>query len=217
MSHGFEVRVATDRTMLDDRAHRGRADHYRPFASQALERLPLKRDSWFLEIGCGVGYAVCWAARAAPDGRSVGLDPSEAMIARARQCCVGLPNADFHVAHFPELHTLPYDRFAVIFSMSAFPFFPDLRAALIETRRLLEPGGTFACLVDCYGENVASRHLDEDLGIPPHLLDTAGWREAFALAGFVDLRQDRLRLAPDDAPDSWATTEGSLLTLGRRA
>ena len=207
------------RDLFDDWARHGRGDlmaesHW-PFARQALQRLPLTPTSWFLDIGCGTGYAVCWAARSAPDGRAVGIDVAQAMVARARACCVGLPNADFHVARFPTDHTLPLARFDVVFSMEAFYYFADLDAALRETLRLLVPGGWFACVVDYYGENPASHGWPEDVGVPMHLLDCAGWRAAFAAAGFVDVTQERLRLPPAETSEPWKAIEGSLLTLGR--
>lgn len=208
------------RDLFDDWARQGRGDRmaesHWPVARQALARLPLTTTSWFLDIGCGTGYAVCWAARSAPDGRAVGIDVAEAMVARARACCVGLPNADFHVARFPSDHTLPVARFDVVFSMEAFYYFADLDAALRETLRLLVRGGRFACVVDYYGENPASHGWPQDVGVPMRLLDCAGWRAAFDRAGFVDVTQERLRLPAAETSEPWKTTEGSLLTLGRR-
>jgi SAM-dependent methyltransferase len=209
------------RDLFDEWARHGRGDRmaesHWPFARQALERLPLTPSSWFLDIGCGTGYAVCWAARIVHDGRAVGIDLSDAMVARARECSVGLPNADFHVGRFPTHHTLPAARFDVAFSMETFYYFADLDAALREAHRLLAPGGRFACVVDYYGENAASHGWPQDVGVPMHLLDAAGWHAAFRRAGFGDVRQDRLRIPAAETSEPWKTTEGSLLTLGRHA
>jgi len=220
--HGVHANDATRiRDLFNEWARRGRGDamaesHW-PFAIQALERLQIEPASWFLDIGCGTGYAVCWAARAAPDGRAVGIDAAESMISRARAGCVGLPNADFHVTDFPKHHTLPHGRFDHVFSMETFYYFADLDAALAETHRLLAPGGRFACVVDYYAENRASRTWPDDLGVPMHLLDGAAWRAAFMRAGFTDVTQDRLRVPPSETHEPWKTTEGSLLTMGVRA
>lgn len=213
-----ETRV---RHVFDDWAHRGRgegmADAHWPFAAQALEHLGLRTDSWFLDIGCGIGYAVCWAARAAARGRAVGIDTSEGMIALARERCVGLPNADFHVARFPGHHTLPAGRFDAAFSMEVFYYLADIEAALAETLRLLAPGGRFACVVDFYRENTDSHHWPADLGVAMHLLSAAEWAAAFRRAGFTEVTQARLRVAAEQATEPWKATEGSLLTLGHRA
>jgi len=213
--HVTRVRDLFEDWARSDRADRMAERHW-PVASQALERLTLAPHSRFLDIGCGTGLAVCWAARAAPDGRAVGIDASEAMIARARACCVGLPTADFHVADFPARHTLPVDHFDAVFSMEVFYYLADLDAALAETFRLLRPGGRFACVVDYYAENEASHGWPADLGIAMHLLDGAGWHAAFTRAGFVEVTQDRLRVPPDETTDAWKATEGSLLTMGCR-
>lgn len=220
MPDSHEHHVTRVRDVFDEWARRGRGDQmaesHRPFAIQALERLALGPGDWFLDIGCGTGYAVCWAARAAPRGRAVGIDVAEEMIARARVLCAGLPNADFHVARFPECHTIPLGRFDAVFSMEAFYYFPDMGAALAETLRLLTPGGRFACAVDFYAENVASHHWPDDVGVPMHLLDATGWHAAFETAGFVDVHQDRLRHRVGNPGESWEVSEGSLLTTGTR-
>jgi SAM-dependent methyltransferase len=219
--HGVPANDASRiRDLFDEWARHGRGDRmaesHWPVACQALERLQLGPTHWFLDIGCGTGSAVCWAARATTDGRAVGIDAAASMIERARACCVGLPNADFHVADFPTHHTLPLGRFDRLFSMEAFYYFSDLDAALSEAHRLLAPGGRFACVVDYYGENRASHSWPQDLGVRMHLLDGAGWRDALSRAGFAGVTQDRLRVPAPEASEPWKTTEGSLLTMGVR-
>jgi SAM-dependent methyltransferase len=215
-----DPRVAQVSDFFDEWARRGQADdmaatHW-PFARQALARLDLGPASWFLDIGCGTGYAVRWAAGAAPKGRAVGLDAAPAMIARARELCAGLENTEFHVAQFPTQHALAAGRFDAAFSMEVFYYLPDLQAALAETLRLLAPGGRFACVVDYYAENTASHSWPHDLGVSMRLLEAAGWRDAFVRAGFAHVEQDRLRVPATEATALWKATEGSLCTLGRR-
>lgn len=208
------------REVFDDWAAKGWADEmedsHGPFVRQTFERLPLRQDSWFLDIGCGNGYTVRWAARAASKGHAVGIDLSPAMIERARALSEGIPNVEFHLAAFPHDHPLPHDRFDVIFSMEVFYYLPDLHAALDEVRHLLAPHGTFACQVDAYAENAVSHHWPEEVGLEMTLLDEAGWRAAFERAGLEATDQFRVRVPPERAESSWQTTEGSLVTRGRR-
>lgn len=219
MTPSSESQLHRVQHVFDDWAVRGRAEDmeasHAPFVRPAFDRLALARDAWYLDIGCGNGYTVRWAAHAAPYGKAVGIDLSPEMIVLARSLSRDAPNAEFHEAAFPE-HELPRDRFDVILSMEVFYYLPDLAAGLAETWRLLRPGGRFACMVDFYGENEISHSWPSDVGVEMTLLDEAGWRAALEGAAFGDIEQHRVRLPPEEASEPWKATEGSLLTLGRR-
>jgi len=218
--HPLDDRVVRVRDVFEDWAERGRAegmaDSHAPFVRPVFERLPLPPDGSYLDIGCGNGYTVRWAAEAAPEGRAVGLDVSPAMIALAREKSAAFPSAEFHVATFPHGHPLEAASFDVIYSMEVFYYLPDLGEGLAEVRRLLRPGGVFACQVDFYEENTASHAWPEDVGVEMTLLGEAGWREAFERAGLEVTEQFRVRLPPEEASEPWKATEGSLVTVGRR-
>ncbi len=218
MTRSSDSQLQSVQRVFDDWALRGRAEgmeaSHAPFVRPAFERLALARDAWYLDIGCGNGYTVRWAARAAPEGKAVGIDLSSEMIALARSMSQDLPNAEFCAAAFPE-HELPRGRFDAILSMEVFYYLPDMAAALVETRHLLRPGGQFACMVDFYEENEISHSWPSDVGVDMTLLDEAGWRAAMEGAGFSDIEQHRVRLAPEQASEPWKATEGSLLTLAR--
>ena len=218
MTQRPDDRVDRVRRVFDDWAERGRdegmAQSHTPFVRPAFESLDLRPDAWYLDIGCGNGYTVRWAAEAAPEGKAVGLDVSERMIERAREMSAGLENVEFHRAAFP-VHPLPHDAFDAILSMEVFYYLPDMDAALAEVARLLKPGGRFACMVDFYGENEASHSWPEDVGVEMTLLDSAGWRRVLEEAGLEVIDQRRVLLAAEEASEPWKATEGSLLTLGQ--
>ena len=205
--------------IFDEWARNGRADGmergHAPAARMAFDRLRLGPESRFLDIGCGNGYAARWAAGASPRGHAVGLDLSTEMIDHARLLSAGLPNVEFVTGSFPDAD-LPGGPFDAIFSMEVFYYLPDLDAALRRTRDLLRPGGSFACVIDYYGENTSSHSWPADLGVRMTLLDSAGWADAFRRAGMAVGEQRRLRIPKELATSEWKTTEGSLLTLGRR-
>lgn len=207
------------RDLFDDWAREGRADGmergHGPAARLAFEMLRLPEDGRYLDIGCGNGYTVRWAARAAPRGQAMGLDVSGEMVAEARRLSRGLENAEFLIGSFPEVD-LPESSFDAVFSMEVLYYLPDLDTALAGVRRLMKPGALFACVVDYYGENSASHSWPRDLGVPMTLLDAEGWADAFRRAGLAMVRQRRLRLPSEQATAAWKTTVGSLLTLGRR-
>jgi arsenite methyltransferase len=208
------------RDVFDEWAENGRArgmeQGHGLAARRAFEALDLAPGQHFLDIGCGSGYVVRWAAQVAPSVDALGLDVSAQMIALARSSTSGLPNARFRRTSFPHGDLEP-EHFDAIFSMEAFYYLPDLAAGLSAVRDLLVDGGRFACVVDYYGENAASHRWPDELGVAMHLLSAAEWRAAFEDAGLEVLRQERLR-APfvPGALLTWKHTEGSLLTLGRR-
>lgn len=207
--------------VFDDWARRGRAEGmseaHGPAARMAFERLDLQPDGRFLEIGCGNGYAVRWAARACPGGLAVGIDVAEAMIERARELSAELDNVEFRHGLFPGV-ALPVTHFDAVFSMETLYYLPGpaLDAAISEVARLLVPGGRFACAVNYYAENEASHRWPEEVGLDMTLLDADGWRRVFERAGLDVVEQTRLVVPPDQATADWHTTEGSLLTLGSR-
>ena len=212
----------TVKELFDDWARRGRAEGmergHTPSARAAFTRLRLREESRYLDIGCGNGYSVRWAAAACPKGSAVGVDLSVEMIGRARLLSEGLRNTEFIVADFPDARFSPAS-FDAIFSMEAFYYFPDTDAALRRVRELLRAGGLFACVIDFYGENIASHSWPADVGVPMTLLDSAGWAHAVSRAGLAVVEQTRLRLRSDQVAleaDLWKVTEGSLLTLARR-
>ncbi len=74
------------RDVFDDWARRGRAEGmergHGPTARQGFDRLEVGAGTRYLDIGCGNGYTVRWAAAAG--ARATGLDVSAEMITRAR-------------------------------------------------------------------------------------------------------------------------------------
>ena len=209
-----DVREVFDRWAREGRAE-GMEHGHGPAARMAFERLKLRPGSRYLDIGCGNGYTVRWAALESPQGRAVGLDLSSAMIELAWRMSADLPNVSFLTGSFPDVHLrdAPFDA---IFSMEAFYYLEDLDASLRRVHELLRPGGQFACVVDYYGENKASHSWPEDVGVSMTLLGSDGWADSFRRAGLGVVDQCRLRLKPDQASAEWKVSEGSLLTLGRR-
>lgn len=211
--------ISRIRAVFDEWARNGDAEgmeeSHGPFARHVFERFPLTESSWYLDVGCGNGYSVRWAAARARRGRAVGVDLSPEMIERARSLSTHLPNVEFHLGAFPGM-ALPAGRFDAIFSMEVLYYLPDMQPALEAIRELLTPRGLFACAVDYYAENAASHAWPADVGLEMRLLDEAGWRVAFERAGLVVADQFRVRLPPDQASEPWKAEEGSLVTMGKR-
>lgn len=90
-----------------------------------------------LDLGCGEGR-VCRMMQGFGIA-TVGIDPTEAMIARARQLD---PAGDYRVMGAEALD-LPAALFDLVVSCLTMIDIPDFRAAIAECARVLTPGGTF--------------------------------------------------------------------------
>lgn len=201
------------RTLFDRWAETGRAEGmergHGPTARKAFDRLGVRAGTRYLDIGCGNGYTVRWAAELG--ATAVGIDVSEKMIARARS----LSPAGTRFIHAPyPLPILKAKSFDAIFSMEVFYYLPDVTWGVLSTARLLAPGGLFACVVDYYDENPASHSWPEDVGVKMNLLSERGWRDAMEQVGLEVVEQ--ARLTDPDADEAWKRDVGSLLTLARR-
>jgi SAM-dependent methyltransferase len=186
-----------------------------PIARRVFDSLQLPEDAHYLDIGCGNGYSVRWAAAAAPRGQAVGIDLSPEMIRRARELSVGIPNAVFMEKNFPY-HELPFGSFDAVFSMEALYYISDPTAALREILRLLKPGGTFVSAIDYYAESRASYCWSKYVGVSMRMWSGTRWRHAFGRAGFTAITQGRMIIPREDAVESWHASVGCLVTTGRR-
>ncbi len=94
-----------------------------------------------LEIGCGSGMGLAYLQlRAAV---VVGGDPSEALLAEARQHLPDLQLAQLDAQQLP----FPNESFDVVLMLEVIYYIPDLDRAFAECRRVLPAGGhLMACL-----------------------------------------------------------------------
>jgi SAM-dependent methyltransferase len=92
-----------------------------------------------LDVGCGTGYG---SAMVAPSvGEVVGIDVSEAAVARAK-AQHRLRNLEFMAMPATEL-SFPDDRFDAAYSVQVIEHVEDVELHLCEVARVLRPGGRF--------------------------------------------------------------------------
>jgi SAM-dependent methyltransferase len=113
----------------------------------AMERLRLQAGHRVLDAGCGLGQCVAeLAGIVGPSGRAVGVDLSQAMIAKARSHCSRerLP-VSFAVA---DVHRLPFAdaTFDASRAGSLLISVADPERALAELVRVVRPGGRVVVL-----------------------------------------------------------------------
>jgi ubiquinone/menaquinone biosynthesis C-methylase UbiE len=102
----------------------------------------IDRDTYVLDVGCGVGITPCYIAKAY-GCQVVGVDVREAMVQRARERVerVGVGgHAEFRVADAREL---PFDddAFDMVVCESVLAFLLDREKAMGEIVRVVKPGG----------------------------------------------------------------------------
>jgi arsenite methyltransferase len=99
-----------------------------------------------LDVGCGPGSVTASLAETAgPDGLALGVDISEAMLARAVRAHAG-PQVGFLRADAQRL-PLRDDTVDAAVSIAVLQLIPDPAAALAEIARVLKPGGRLAVMV----------------------------------------------------------------------
>jgi ubiquinone/menaquinone biosynthesis C-methylase UbiE len=97
-----------------------------------------------LDLGCGAGLdAVIAAERVGPAGQVIGVDFSEAMLARARQggAEAGRANVEFRQGD-AEAMPLADGEIDVAMANGLFNLNPERAAIFRELARVLRPGGT---------------------------------------------------------------------------
>lgn len=130
-------------------AYDHRWQHYtHPTLRFLIDWAALHPDEQVLDVGCGTGELARLQLHDHPQQAIQGIDLAAAMVAVARQKCAPWPQVCFQVG---RAEALPYEdgTFDVILSASAFHYFPDPVAALIDMKRVLRPGGRIVILDWC--------------------------------------------------------------------
>jgi len=156
-------------------------------ADLVISKMKSAEGPW-LDLACGPGAFTRRLLDAAGERLVVAVDSSLAMLRRARRAAPGaaLVRAD--------ALTLPFqnDAFGAVVSLAALDLFPDAEAALVESIRVLRPGGLWvaSCFSRTERQLVPSvwSALTAELGMhaltQQHLRDLS---ERAGLTGFEDL------------------------------
>ena len=155
-----------------------------------------------LDVGCGTGQTTRDAARAAPQGSSLGVELSSEMLAVARLLTAteGIDNASFLQAD-AQIHDFGQAAFDVVISRTGTMFFGDRIAAFTNIGRSLVPRGRLAMVVwqvaaanewirEIAGALAAGRELPTpppDAPGPFSLSDPNTVRSVLSASGFEDI------------------------------
>jgi ubiquinone/menaquinone biosynthesis C-methylase UbiE len=124
-----------------------------------ISLLPLGKNPYLLDIACGTGWAVRYAASLTRGrGEFYGVDISSGMIKQAEAGSPSYPNVHFCKS---KVEKLPFenDFFDFIISSNAFHHFSNPEKALREAHRVLKPKGRIYIL-DTTADNFFMRMMD---------------------------------------------------------
>jgi len=162
---------------------------------RATERLAelchISKDSYVLEVGCGVGLTSCHLA-ARTGCRILGVDLSEKMVewSRKRAARKGLEHlVEYRVADAQEL---PFEdaTFDAMLCESVTAFVPDQARAIREYRRVVKPGGYVGLNEGTWMKGDPPKKLYDFIVRTmenANFLTFAGWRELLESAGLMDI------------------------------
>ena len=100
-----------------------------------------------IDLGCGPGNSTAVCAERWPEASIVGLDGSEAMIAKARAAD---PGREWIVGDIGEWARSSGEQFDVIFANAALQWVPDHAALFPQLVAKLAPGGALAVQMPAY-------------------------------------------------------------------
>ena len=149
--------------MRDEAAEQSRAvfdaaaDHYDDellsfhvcFGRRSVEHARVGPGDRVLDVACGSGASALPAAeQVGPDGRVVGVDVSERLLARARAKAeqAGLDNVEFRLGDMRDLE-LPAASFDAVLLVFGVFFVPDMEGLTRDLWSLVKPGGRLVVTV----------------------------------------------------------------------
>ncbi len=202
-----------DQWASTERAQR-MADGHRFAAEIGFQMLDVQPTHRYLDIGCGLGYSVRWAASIHSSVDGIGIDVSNTMIEEANALSKSHANAQFRHGQFPDV--VAGETFDRVFSVEALYYLPDLGEALSQVFAHVSPGGRFVTVIDYYRENDGCHDWSDSVGVPLVLWSISEWRQGLLDAGFEHVVAEQRRHPSDVATTDWQQRYGSLLLKGER-
>lgn len=138
-----------------------------------LDTADIASTDRIIDIGCGTGASTLEAARRAKDGKVLGVDISDPLLARAasRAKAVGAQNASFLLAD-AQTHDFSAQPFDLLVSRLGMSFFSDTVAALNNLSNALNDHGkmVFVCWASVEKNpwfDIPKKAAEERLGAQP--------------------------------------------------
>jgi arsenite methyltransferase len=188
-----------------------------------LHVLALQAGERVVDVGSGPGLlAAEMATQVGSDGRVIGLDLSDSMLALSRQRYADLAVSSYLSFLKADAVRMPFadNMFDVAVSTQVYEYVPDVPAALAEVYRVLRPGGRVLILdtdwdsiVWAAGDQARMQRLLEawvDRFADPHLPRSLAWQ--LQDAGFqVERREVLVLFNPEYDPNTYSVANGQIM------
>lgn len=174
---------------------------HRPIVEPMLAMMQFSLAETILDVGCGGGWLVRELASRVPQGRAVGMDLSDEMLAHARRNSSSFRNAEFIVGSVDAIPRPP-DSFDKAISVESSYYWPDPAAGIREIFRVLRPGGSPRILINYYRDNPYCHQWSKLIPIPMQLLSGDEWAALFRNAGFIEVSHRRI-VDPTPTPETY--------------
>lgn len=142
----------------------------------AVEQLDLSDSLTIVDVGCGTGSALRYAALKVTGGTLVGIDPVPRMIQIAKNLSKEQPTDDLIVFKVGSAEDIPLDDAIaeLVFAFDSIDHWQDVRKGLHEILRILKPGGKFIIVKDLSvpGAKKALNTLDQQAAAAGFIFDS---------------------------------------------
>ena len=178
--------------------------------NQFLDKLSIKQNFRFLDIGCGNGWVVRKMSQHPSCIQAIGIDKSKMMVKNAKSKILS-EKENYFVTELETWKTK--EKFDIIFSMESLYYSVPMESALEKVFRLLKKGGIFYCGTDFYSDNTLTTRWIKDMNVPMDLRSEKEWKKMFKEIGF----STRIKHVTDPKNKSkWKREFGTLFVIGRK-
>jgi ubiquinone/menaquinone biosynthesis C-methylase UbiE len=153
-----------------------------------LSNIEFPAAAQVLEIGCGTGAVSRLLAQRPGVAKVLGVDPSAAFIARARELAQGLPNLSFEQSDGRSL-TLNDDAFDVVIVHQVLSHVPQPDQLIAEAFRVLRPQGCLSVFDGDYTTATVSLAQQDPLEACVHAFRTNFVHDAWIVRRLPGLLQ----------------------------
>jgi SAM-dependent methyltransferase len=159
-----------------------------------LAHVTVGRGDVILDVGCGGGKTVARLAAMATEGKTYGIDYSDASVAASRRANRQAIASGRVEILSGNVSRLPFREgmFDLVTTVETHYYWPDLDADAREIQRVLKSGGTFILIAEAYMNHRYDQllpKLEKLQGIVKYsLLSADEHREMLLKAGFSDVR-----------------------------